>query len=90
MSHLVHMQTLPFSIHRKVAVGEKQGSQVKLVIGILLIFVGLLAVGGTDGLVKVFALKVLPSISGVAQYVLWGDKDDMQVQWLDWLHLPQV
>lgn len=51
-------------------------------------FAGLLAVGSTDGLVKVFSLKVLPSIHGVAQYVLWGDKDDMQVQWLDWLYSP--
>lgn len=53
-------------------------------------FAGLLAVGGTDGLVKVFSLKVLPSVSGVAQCVLWGDKDDLQVQWLDWLHSPKV
>ncbi|XP_078347506.1 general transcription factor 3C polypeptide 4-like isoform X3 [Oculina patagonica] len=51
---------------------------------------GLLAVGGTDGLVKVFSLKVLPSIIGVAQCVLWGDKDDLQVQWLDWLHSPKA
>lgn len=56
----------------------------------LCLIAGLLAVGGTDGLVKVFCLKVLPSISGVAQYVLWGDKDDLQVQWLNWLHSPQV
>ena len=51
---------------------------------------GLLAVGSTDGYVKLFSVKVLPSITGVAQYVLWGDKDDMQVQWLEWLPSTQV
>ena len=56
----------------------------------LCLIAGLLAVGGTDGLVKIFCLQVFPSISGVAQYVLWGEKDDLQVQWLNWLHSPQV
>lgn len=48
---------------------------------------GLLAVGGIDGHVKVFSIKVLPSgfFTGVAEYTLWGDKDEMQVQWLEWL-----
>jgi len=54
------------------------------------IIAGLLAVGSTDGLVKVFCLQVFPSINGIAQYVLWGDKDDMQVQWINWLYSPQV
>ena len=56
----------------------------------LCLIAGLLAVGGTDGLVKVFSLQVFPSISVVAQYVLWGDKDDLQVQWLNWLRSHQV
>ena len=55
-----------------------------------LLSVGLLAVGSTDGLIKIFSLKLLPSISGIAEYVLWGDKDDMQVLYLDWLHSWQV
>ena len=48
---------------------------------------GLLAVGGIDGYVKVFSIKILSpaSFTGVAEYVLWGDKDEMQVQWLEWL-----
>ena len=54
---------------------------------------GLLAVGGTDGYVKVFSIKVLPSgsFTGVAEYTLWGDKDEMQVQWLEWLpSVPKI
>ena len=51
---------------------------------------GLLAVGSTDGLVKVFSINVLPAVTGVAQYVLWGDRDELQVQWLEWLPSSQV
>lgn len=51
---------------------------------------GLLAVGSIDGYVKVFSMSVLPSLTAVAQYVLWGDKDDMQVQCLEWLPSLQV
>ena len=63
---------------------------IKRTRNLCVIIAGLLAVGSTDGLVKVFCLQVFPSINGIAQYVLWGDKDDMQVQWINWLHSPQV
>ena len=60
---------------------------------VVLSLLGLLAVGSTDGLVKVFSLKVTLGssssiISGVAQYVLWGDRDELCAQLLEWL--PEV
>lgn len=46
---------------------------------------GLLAVGSIDGFVKVFSIAVLPSMTGLADYVFWGDRDEMQVQWMEWM-----
>ena len=50
---------------------------------------GILAVGCLDGFIKAFSIKLFPSLSGVAEYVLWGDKDEMQVHNLQWMPLKQ-
>ena len=51
---------------------------------------GLLAVGSIDGFVKVFSIAVLPSVTGLADYVFWGDRDEMQVHWMEWMPSPQA
>ena len=51
---------------------------------------GILAVGSIDGFIKAFSIELFPSLCGMAEYVLWGDKDGMQVHLIEWLSPSQA